>query len=189
MILKSISGNQIDVQEEASGDQETTPSPEETPEGQQEDSQNEEFVQDAQENLENDHHGSTDQDQIGTDQQVESGDQQEEFGENTQNGSELDQGSSLVDIDIDTAAEEPAALETEESPEISAKEDKQIEKTETETIYQTVYVESSPDPAASGTLEYSAESYYLLTVICSVLLFFFVTCICKYIYKFLNIFF
>lgn len=184
MVFKSISDNQTD-QQEASGDQETIPSPEETPEETPEESQDDGFVQDAQENFENGHSSGSDPEQIEVDRQEESRDQQEEIGQNAQNESDLGQGGSLVDIDA--ADQGPAALETV----VPAKEAKQIEKTETETetIYQTVYLESSSDPAASGTLEYSAESYYLLTVICSVLLFFFLVCICKYIYKFFNIFF
>lgn len=78
----------------------------------------------------------------------------------------------------------------QEDPPANPKQQKDVIKEyEHITTYQMVSVEA--DPVASDTLdylEYAEESYYLLSMICAILLFFLVICICKYIYRFFDIF-
>lgn len=87
--------------------------------------------------------------------------------------------------DAPPADQEDAPPEDQEDS--SPEDQKQHKVSEIITTYQMVTVES--DPAASDvSLDYMEESYNALTMICAILLIFLLVGLCKYIYRFFDIF-
>ena len=82
--------------------------------------------------------------------------------------------------------EESDSKDQEDPPATPKPQKDVIKEYQQYTIYQSASVQS--DPVASDSLDYMEESYYLLVMIASVLLFFLIVTICKLVYRFFDIF-
>lgn len=76
--------------------------------------------------------------------------------------------------------------DSEESPADIKQQKDTIVDHEIITTYQVIPVES--DPVVLESADYMEESYYMLVIIASIMLFFLIVIMCKYIYRFFDIF-